>query len=164
MIQKVKAKGPPKYDWAEVKVNYLGDPTTSFAKMGRKYGIPLITVRARAEKEQWATLRVVLEEKVQELIVSRAENDLEEVKTRHLKIGKILQKTGLDALIKGDYQITRAKEALDFIVSGMEIERKIFGLDGKEKTGLTPTIVNIIGKEKQIVGKYVEAEEIDAKK
>ena len=157
------SKSHPKYDWPKVKASYLGDPTMSFEKVAKKHNVPLESVKRMARAEQWTTLRLVLEEKVHEIIISRAKNDLEEVKNRHLKIGKLLQKTGLDALIKGKYKITKAKEALDFIASGMEIERKIYGLDGKEKTGMTPAIVNIIGKEKQIVGRYTNAEVIDAK-
>ena len=83
------------------------------------------------------------------------EVDLEQVKEQHLKIARLLQSRAITAMQQNRANIYRSKEALDYLKEGVELERKVLGIN--EET--TPAIVNIISQQQGVFDKYVKNDE-----
>ncbi len=146
-----------KYNWIEIKRDYLTDPTASCSSLAKKFGVALRTIEARSAREKWALLREEIMHKAEIKMVSEAENEILQVKKRHLQIARLLQKIGIEALEEHKYLPKTSKEARAFIVEGVKIEKQSFGLDQPKQL---PAIVNIVNKEKEIVRRYTgEAQE-----
>jgi len=92
--------------------------------------------------------------KIQEL-----ETNLEEIKKQHLQMAKLLQVESIRAMKENRARIFKWKDAMESLKTGIELERKILGLDEEN----TAPIVNIIATNKGVISKYVEEEEEDDK-
>lgn len=148
---------PTKVNWTNIKREYITDTTASFKGLATKYKLSEETVSEKSRKEKWPLLRQEVQRKAEIALVNDAENEILEVKKRHVRIAKILQKVGLEALEKLKYTPKTAKDALEFLIEGIKIEKQTMGLDQNKPV---PAIVNIIGKEKEIIGKYETVEEV----
>ncbi len=155
----------PKYNWIKVKMDYISDPTVGLQSLVKKYGMTIATIRKKAKEEAWAILREEIMTKAEKSLAREAGYALIKMKKRHIKIGKILQKVGLEAITKKKYVPSKPKEALGFIAEGLKIERQATGMD--EKKHGSPSVINIVSQEKEIIDqyKYIEGEVVkDGKK
>lgn len=86
--------------------------------------------------------------------LTRLEEEVEKARDLHLKLSRLLTTQGVKAIQQNNARIFKANQALDFIKTGIELERKILGME-KE----TPAVVNIIGAQQAIIDQYVTEEE-----
>lgn len=138
-----------KYDWLKIKREYITNATESLESLAKKHSIPSTSLKARATKEKWALLKEEIQRKAEISIAQEAENDILEVKKRHVRIAKLMQSVGLKAL--ENYKPKNSRDARDFIIEGIKIEKQALGLDQNKPV---PAIVNIVSQEKEIIGKY----------
>lgn len=46
-----------KIAWDDVRIRYIADDYYSYAKLAEKYGVATSTIKRRAKKENWQSLR-----------------------------------------------------------------------------------------------------------
>lgn len=147
---------PTKYNWLSIKRDYITDVTASYSSLAKKYGASIGAITVRAGREKWALLREEIQRKAELSLLDEAQNEILEVKKRHVRIAKLMQKVGLEALEHKKYIPRSSKEAREFIIEGVKMEKSAMGLDHQQKV---PAIVNIVNKEREIVDKYVHVED-----
>jgi len=145
-----------RFNWLAIKRDYISDITASYKSLAKKYDVRPTTVISKGGKEKWPLLRDEIQRKAELALVDEAQSEILEVKKRHIRIAKIMQKLGLEALEKVEYKPKNSKQALEFLVEGIKIEKQTMGIDQNKSV---PAIVNIIGREKEIIGKYETVEE-----
>ncbi len=134
--------------WLEAKKEYLADPEAKVLTIARKNKISVRTLSHRIKEEGWEAQRKNLYARADAKMQNMMENSMAEIKGRHALIGKMLQKVGVKT-IKSMKVNLQAKDALNYLVEGVRIEREAHGL-GKEQ----PKIVNIINQQQAIIDKY----------
>lgn len=85
------------------------------------------------------------------------EKSLEETRRQHLQIAKLLTARGIQAIQQQNAPIYKAKEALDYIREGIELERKVLNME----TQNVPQVVNIIANQQQDIDEFVEEVEVE---
>jgi hypothetical protein len=153
----VKKIRSPKHNWLAIKRDFISDITSTYTSLAKKYGVQYATVATKGGREKWPLLREEIQRKAELSLVDDVQSEILEVKKRHIRIAKIMQKLGLEALEKIEYKPKNSKQALEYLVEGIKIEKQTMGLDQNKPV---PAIVNIIGKEKEIIGKYETIEDI----
>lgn len=143
-VVKVEVKDP----WFEAKKEYLSDPEAKILRIARKYGIANRELANRIKIEDWEAQRKNLYARADAKMQDMVESSLVEVKSRHALIGKMLQRVGVKT-IKTLKKSLEPREALNYLVEGVRIEREAHGM-GKEQ----PKIVNIITQQQAIIEKY----------
>ena len=143
-----------KYPWLEIKREYITNPQLTQIALSKKYKVPEGTLNKRATREKWGAWRVEITKAAEQKMIKEAEYSIKEMKSRHLKLSKLLQKLGIEAIEKGKYIPKSAKEARQFISEGVRMEREATGVNRKDFD--KPAIVNIISQERDIIGKYFE--------
>lgn len=143
-----------KHNWLKIKRDYISDPTATSETLSKKHGVYKPTLVARMGKEKWSLLREEVQTKAEMSLAKEAENDILEVKKRHVRIAKLMQGIGLKAL--DTYKPKSSKEAREFLIEGIKIEKQALGLDQNKPV---PAIVGIITQERSILGKYEEIAE-----
>ncbi len=169
-MKKKKPGAPVKYNWLVIKKDYVTNPQMTFPMLVKKYGVNLGTVQIKAAQEKWTLLRQQINDEAEKrLIHEDSINEIVEIKRRHIQVGKLMQKVGLEALEKYKYIPRSSKEAREFLVEGIKVEREALGMNNPKNQ--SPAIVNIIGRRDPSLDKYVEGviveestEEEDGKK
>lgn len=147
-------KPDSKHRWLEIKREYISDPTANYVELAKKYDVPYATLKTRATKDQWAKLKTEITKASEQKMLRDVEKGITEMKERHLKIGKLLQKLGLEAIEKGKYVPKSAKEARQFVAEGVRMEREASGANRSDIH--KPAVVNIITQERDIINQYLE--------
>lgn len=134
--------------WFQLKTEYLADATTTLSALAKKYHLRVDSVDKKAREERWDEQRKDLYKKADDAARMVIQEDLVQVKSRHLNSAKLLQRTARTIIKKIADQMT-PKDALQFMVEGIKIEREALGMNKKE-----PKIVNIITQQQEIIQKY----------
>ncbi len=142
--------------WYDIKKAYYEDDTLSYLDLATKFGIPRKRISRKAKYEKWNQTRQLIHQRAEEKMIVKLEDKLSAVKMRHSKIGKLLQKHGVEAIGKKTAQPKTAKDAVKFTIEGIRIEREAEGLGSKQKGG----VVNIITQQQAIKDQYtIDGEE-----
>lgn len=149
MLKNGRKKNDKKNDWIAVKQDYLMNPTKTLEEIGAAYGIPKTTIQNRSFEDGWAKQRQVLYMKVDKRAQDIQVEKLAELRSRHALIGKFLQTEGIRAIKKGKVHVKTAKDALEYAVEGVRMEREAAGLDKQ-----APQIVNIVAQQQGVIDKY----------
>ena len=144
-----RKKNDKKNDWVAVKQEYLINPTKTLEEVGAQFGIPKTTINNKSFMEGWAKQRQVLYMKVDQRAQDIQVEKLAELRSRHALIGKFLQTEGIRAIKKGKVHVKTAKDALEYAVEGVRMEREAAGLDKQ-----APQIVNIVAQQQGVIDKY----------
>ena len=144
-----RKKNDKKNDWESVKRDYLMNPTKTLEQVGAAYGIPKTTIYNRSFQEGWAKQKDILYVKVDQRAKDMQVERLAALATRQALMGRFLQKTGIEAIKNKKVHIKSAKDALEFTVAGVRMEREAEGLDKQ-----TPQIVNIVAHQQGVIDKY----------
>lgn len=144
-----RKKDDKKNDWAAVKQDYLMNQTKTLEEVGVTYGIPKSTINNRSFQEGWAKQKDILYVKVDQRAKDMQVERLAALATRQALMGRFLQKTGIEAIKNKKVHIKNAKDALEFAVAGVRMEREAEGLDKQ-----TPQIVNIVAQQQGVIDKY----------
>lgn len=129
-----KAAGaPPKYDWADVRRQYVrGDDTVTFAHLGAQIGHPKVDgIKKRAAQEKWADLRKEFRHQVGTKVQQMDLETMEDVRLRHVGNARALQdlaSKGLVALAKNSDALS-VFEVARLMQLGLEAERKARGME-----------------------------------
>lgn len=142
-----------KYNWLKAKKDFLTDSQMSLRALAKKHKIPLPSVEVKSRREGWLQLREEIMFAAEQRMLQEAEKEVAEVKQRHVKIGRLLQKRGVEAIEAGK-KPKSAREALQFTAEGVKIEREAMGIDRKQ-----PQIVNIIGQQQAVIDQYRKNEQ-----
>lgn len=137
-----------RYNWFEIKKDFLANPTVTYQELAKTYKVSPKTIIQKARTENWLMLRNEIMKRAEERVVKETEKKLSEIKLRHSTMGKMLQSEGIKAIKSGKRPRT-AKEALQFTVEGVRIEREAEGVEQKQ-----PNIVNIIQQQRSIIDHY----------
>ena len=125
------------------------NPTKTLEDVGATYGIPKSTINNRSFREGWAKQKDVLYIKVDQRAKDMQVERLAALATRQALMGKFLQKVGIESIKSKKVRIKTAKDALEFTVAGVRMEREAEGLDKQ-----TPQIVNIVAQQQGVIDKY----------
>lgn len=136
-------------DWVAIKQDYLMNPAKTLEEIGAAHGLPKTTIYNRSFHEGWAKERQVLYMKVDKRAQDIQVEKLAELRSRHALIGKFLQTEGIRAIKKGKVHVKTAKDALEYAVEGVRMEREAAGLDKQ-----APQIVNIVAQQQGVIDKY----------
>ena len=141
--------GRKRNNWFAIKQEYFANPDLTILEVAKKYGIPQATVYNRSQIGGWAKDKSIVwakaERRAQDIQIEKNA----EIKARHALIGKLLQKTGIEAIKHKKAQIKNPKDALEFTTEGVRIEREAQGLDRQ-----VPQIVNIVAQQQGVIDKY----------
>ena len=142
----------PAIPWNKIKREYLSDETATHRGLAKKYGISTTSISKRAIKDKWTEQKSKILAQVSESLPATIASQVEEANKRHLEAAKLLQSKGLKALKSGAVQVTHARDAREFIVDGIALERKAMGLDNQAKNqqgvnvNLTMSITDLADK------------------
>ena len=131
-----------------VKKEYLTDVDTKPLELSKKYGINPIELQKLMKDENWDKQRLTLYVRADEKAREIMESTLAEVKSRHILIGKTLQRLGQSSLRKAK-PILNPRDSLNYMAEGVRIEREAYGMDKQ-----SPRIVTIIAQQQKIIQKY----------
>lgn len=107
-----------------IKKEYIENFTTT-RKLAKKYQIPHRTVEGWCAKEKWSQLRNLPDPNVVDL--STISKEIKDPK--HGDIGQLLQRRGVETLLKFQGKPLNTMQALKLIMQGIEIERLAYDLD-----------------------------------
>jgi len=120
-----------KINWSNALFDYVNDETSSYASIASKYGVSIQSVKNRAAKEDWQDLRRKTIQKVNQLLPEKVGESIAEVNARHARLGKYLQKIGLEAIESNCLTPKNWNEAKQALVGGFDLEAKALGLDNQ---------------------------------
>lgn len=143
-----------KFNWLKIKRDYISDPTATSASISEKYKVYRPSLVKKMTEEKWSLLREEVQHKAELSLAGEAEADVLEVKKRHVRIARLMQKVGLEAL--ENYKPKDSKEAREFLIEGIKIEKQAMGIDQNKNA---PAIFGIMTQEKAIIGKYQDIQE-----
>lgn len=118
-----------KVNWQELMKEYAADETASYRKLANKYGVSRTSVEHQARKMGWVKLRDNMLAKVRQKLPDKLSETLAQVTARHVESAKLLQSKGLEVIRNGQAPIKFARDARDYLVDGIAIERRALGLD-----------------------------------
>src|SRR3990167_9238324 len=145
-------KNDKKNDWVAVKQEYLMNPTKTLEEVGAQFGIPKTTINNKSFMEGWAKQKDILYVKVDQRAKDMQVERLAALATRQALMGRFLQKAGIEAIKSKKVRIKSAKDALEYTVAGVRMEREAEGLDKQ-----TPQIVNIVAQQQGVIDKYKQS-------
>ena len=135
--------------WYDVKKAYFEDETLNLSNVAQKFNLPVKKVTEKANNENWSDTRQLIHKKAEQQLEAQLVEKLALVKLRHSKIGKLLQKHGIEAIEKGA-KPKSAKDAVKFAIEGIRIEREAEGIENQQRGG----VVNIITQQQAIQDQY----------
>jgi hypothetical protein len=116
-----------KYNWAELKRDWLAGKYHTYKEMAKLTGVSLSTLTKRAWREGWFKHRKKVEAntelKVEEKIAKMAASKYAQIIERHLKYADILLALGFNSF-KGKKKIRSEANALSSIRLGLETQRR----------------------------------------
>ena len=123
-----------RFDWVAIRTVYTtGDDTVTLKALSEQPGAPAYkTLRSRSSAENWQRSRAEFRDKTRTRTLEIAAIDLAEVRSRHLALGRALSSVGLtilNALRQDNFRKATAREAVQFILAGTELERKSFEME-----------------------------------
>lgn len=118
-----------KISWSAALADYLRDETMSYRILADKFGVSKQAVVARAKKERWQELRTETRSKVNQKLTEIVSEDIAEVRKKHAGYGRKLWEMGAEALESGKVSINTAREAVQSIKEGINIERTALGMN-----------------------------------
>jgi len=130
-----------KISWSAALAAYLRDETVSYQIVADRFGVSKQAVVARAKKEGWQELRAETRSKVDQKLTEIAAEDITEVRKKHAYYGKKLREIGTEAFESGRVSINSARDALQCIKEGVEIEKYALGMGEKMKNLDKPRII-----------------------
>ena len=114
-----------KPNWKKIKAEYLAGGT-SYRKLCAKYGVPLSTLRRKAQAEQWVQLQEQVEHKVDDSLVEKVvAKELEEA----VGFDKLVDQMMLRVKIAIYNVDTNNAKAVNLLVGALKDLQKIKGLD-----------------------------------
>lgn len=114
-----------KPNWNKIKAEYLAGGT-SYRKLCAKYGVPLSTLRRKAQAEQWVQLQEQVEHKVDDSLVEKVvAKELEEA----VDFDKLVDQMMLRVKIAIYNVDTKNAKAVNLLVGALKDLQKIKGLD-----------------------------------
>ena len=114
-----------KPNWKKIKAEYLAGGT-SYRKLCAKYGVPLSTLRRKAQAEQWVQLQEQVEHKVDDSLVEKVvAKELEEA----VDFDKLVDQMMLRVKIAIYNVDTNNAKAVNLLVGALKDLQKIKGLD-----------------------------------
>lgn len=135
-----------KINWAKALAEYISDETLSYQDIASKYGISKRSVVNRAKKDNWQILKKETLLKVHQKLPEKTSTNLVELAEHHASIGNRLINIGLNSLENEDSLPRTAKETINYIVNGIDLQRKAFGMDNKANI-ITQFQINFGSKE-----------------
>lgn len=128
-----------KINWSRALHDYASDESMSYAKIAEKYGVSVDAVKAKGEEEGWVEIRAETKQKLLQKIPEKVADKLAAINDVHLNLGRLLQSKGVTAIEMEGIKPKTARDAREYILDGIAIERKALGIDRPE----TQTQVNI---------------------
>lgn len=114
-----------KPNWNKIKAEYLAGGT-SYRKLCAKYGVPLSTLRRKAQAEQWVQLQVQVEHKIDDSLVEKVvSRGLEEAVDFDTLVDEMMLRVKI-AIYNVD---TSNAKAVNLLVGALKDLQKIKGLD-----------------------------------
>ena len=114
-----------KPNWNKIKAEYLAGGT-SYRKLCAKYGVPLSTLRRKAQAERWVQLQEQVEHKVDDSLVEKVvAKELEEA----VDFDKLVDQMMLRVKIAIYNVDTNNAKAVNLLVGALKDLQKIKGLD-----------------------------------
>jgi hypothetical protein len=105
---------------------YVGlGPSRSYQAVADEFGVTKRAVTKRATAERWAARLAAMERESRERMAKRAEETLDEMNERHLRIAKALQAKAVDALRNAPLETTR--DVIKALELGVKQERLVRG-------------------------------------
>jgi len=131
---------------------YSLGPQRSYGAVAEKYGVSTRAVALAAQREHWQTQILDLERKARDNAVAQAQESLEEINERHLKVLRYVLGQGLDAMQKAPPP--RFGEASRAVIAAIEKERAILcGESDKPDT----SVEDLIRREYALCMRVVDA-------
>lgn len=114
-----------KPNWNKIKAEYLAGGT-SYRKLCAKYGVPLSTLRRKAQAEQWVQLQEQVEHKIDDSLVEKVvSRELEEAVDFDTLVDEMMLRVKI-AIYNVD---TNNAKAVNLLVGALKDLQKIKGLD-----------------------------------
>ena len=114
-----------KPNWNKIKAEYLAGGT-SYRKLCSKYGVPLSTLRRKAQAEQWVQLQEQVEHKIDDSLVEKVvSRELEEAVDFDTLVDEMMLRVKI-AIYNVD---TKNAKAVNLLVGALKDLQKIKGLD-----------------------------------
>jgi len=119
------------FDWQKAKTKYLSCEQLSYKDIADEFGMSITAIKAyqKNQCENWQQLRKETVRNVAQRLPNMLGEELAQIQARHARIGKLLQDKGLEAIESGQVAIKYARDAREFLVDGVAMERKAVGLD-----------------------------------
>lgn len=130
-------------DWKQLCLEYINanlEPSVGVESarltlkvLAEKHGVKYGTLRNRASEEDWngqlALMRAANREAVKDHLVNLTLQSEIEIRTRQVNYGRLAQDIAMERLLQIDPQTLTAKETLEMLRLGTELERKAAGID-----------------------------------
>lgn len=114
-----------KPNWKKIKAEYLAGGT-SYRKLCAKYGVPLSTLRRKAQAENWVQLQEQVEHKIDDSLVEKVvSRELEEAVDFDTLVDEMMLRVKI-AIYNVD---TSNAKAVNLLVGALKDLQKIKGLD-----------------------------------
>jgi len=139
-----------KYQWQQLKNEFVGGSWLSVAEFFRKKGI-INNSRNRLNSKGWRKTKEEYQRRIVAQIQKRSTETEVEIRMRQHRAAKYLQLKGLQKL--KDSPIQTAEEARKLIVDGLEQEREALGMNDKN---LRATQINIDYSPKTKLDEFIE--------
>lgn len=125
-----------KFDWKAAKSRYISSESVTYLDLSEKFGMSVAAIKAYQKRhgENWPRLRRQAIQNVSNRLPEVMGETLAQIQARHVKVGKLLQEKGLEAIQTGKAEIRLARDARDFLVDGIAIERRTLGMDAMNKS------------------------------
>jgi len=94
--------GRRRIDWTAAKISYVSDPTRSFGKIARQFGVSDTAVRKHANAEGWEPEAVEFDRRAEERALSAAALSRDEMTQRVLKLRDLTLERAIAQLEEGD--------------------------------------------------------------
>ena len=134
--------------WFEAKKEFLANTEVKVTELAKKFNLPLPILIQKIKQEGWEKQRQNIFARADAKAQNLLENNAADIKARHALVGKMLQKVGLKSI--KSWKVTLGpKDALQYLVEGVKLERDAHGLGQNQ-----PKIVNIITQQQAIIDKY----------
>jgi hypothetical protein len=114
-------------------------PSRSYAQVGEHFGVTKRAVVKLATRDRWQAQVEEIERRAREKSNAKAEESLEEMNERHLKIARVVQNKGLEALRR--FPLETALQAVRAIEGAVRQERAIKGEPGGEGGATVESII-----------------------
>jgi len=118
-----------KYDWDSIGNEYIcGPDEVTQAFLCEKYGCATVTIANRASKEDWTGRRIEYRNKVNMKIQKKAITQEAELRSRHIKVAKLMMRKAYRKLLKVLPDDFEMNELRLWMKDASDIERKAAGI------------------------------------